>query len=375
MSEHVHEHLSAFLDGALGAAEQDRFRAHLGQCASCAQRLAELAAVDRSLRELPSQAPEGYFEALPGRLHARLSAVKPAPRRWRVPAWTLAAAAMLLVGVLAPLTMLQQRSEAPPQPAYAPVAAQPSISAAPAVEAIARHRDVAAPPPATVAPMPPMAKEQLRAPRERSDENQRVVAKLEEDTRVGAGRRENAASPVASPPAAPPAPAAAPAGFAPPPRSNEGSPSQSGPRLQQQQAEMRQQAAALPEAKGKDVAAEAVERDASRKTDAVAPKRAAVAATRPQSARYAELEARTPKTAAEARALRDSWRRLAAESTNPVEADAARVEAIRLGLEAWRIEKRAADRRLAERDAAEYLARPDARQSELVRGLLAAPER
>ena len=52
MTEHVLDHLSAYLDGELGAAEQERFRAHLAQCASCAQRLAELAAVDRSLREL-----------------------------------------------------------------------------------------------------------------------------------------------------------------------------------------------------------------------------------------------------------------------------------------------------------------------------------
>jgi hypothetical protein len=48
---------------------------------------------------------------------------------------------------------------------------------------------------------------------------------------------------------------------------------------------------------------------------------------------------------------------------------------IETGLLAFRLERRPEDRSLAERDAAAYLDRDDARQAARVRGLLAPPGR
>jgi hypothetical protein len=104
--------------------------------------------------------------------------------------------------------------------------------------------------------------------------------------------------------------------------------------------------------------------------------RAAAKSVRAPAASYRELRARpAPRSAEEARTLRDSWRALATEVRDAAQADEARVQVIRLGLEAWRLGQRIEDRSQAEADAAGYLARDDARQKDRVRGLLAGKER
>ena len=61
MNGHERERLSAYLDGELAPAERAKVAAHLGACAECAARLAELAAVDEAAAALPAEAPHGYF--------------------------------------------------------------------------------------------------------------------------------------------------------------------------------------------------------------------------------------------------------------------------------------------------------------------------
>jgi anti-sigma factor RsiW len=80
VSTHVEDSLSAYLDGELAAAERQAVEAHLRGCDECARLLADFAAVDALCRELPLEAPAGYFEALPARIRFKLT-----PRRRAAP--------------------------------------------------------------------------------------------------------------------------------------------------------------------------------------------------------------------------------------------------------------------------------------------------
>jgi len=94
MSEHVRDRLSAYLDQELLSAERTAVETHLQGCDGCRQHLETLAVVDAAARALPVEAPPGYFDALPGRVRARLE--RPGARArgvpLRLPAWTWAAA-------------------------------------------------------------------------------------------------------------------------------------------------------------------------------------------------------------------------------------------------------------------------------------------
>ncbi len=55
------EDLGAYLDGQLGEADRARLEAHIESCAACREELAELRALQRSLRELPeARAPRSF---------------------------------------------------------------------------------------------------------------------------------------------------------------------------------------------------------------------------------------------------------------------------------------------------------------------------
>src|SRR5207247_536689 len=124
---------SAYLDQELVSMERTVVETHLHGCEACRRHLETLAAVDSAVRALPIEAPSGYFDALPGRVRARLE--RPAPRvrqvPLRLPAWTWAAAAALVLGVVTPLTMVTLWSprEEPlpvPRPPPAPPRRTPS---------------------------------------------------------------------------------------------------------------------------------------------------------------------------------------------------------------------------------------------------------
>ena len=72
------------------------------------------------------------------------------------------------------------------------------------------------------------------------------------------------------------------------------------------------------------------------------------------------------------RALRERWRAFASAHPGSPHADEARVQVVACGLEALRAGRDDADLAAMERDAAAYLARPDAQQRPRVRSLLEA---
>jgi anti-sigma factor RsiW len=74
VSGHERERLSAYLDGELAPAERAEVEAHLSACPECSALLARLAEAGRLAAQLGVEAPEGYFDALPGRVAARLEA-------------------------------------------------------------------------------------------------------------------------------------------------------------------------------------------------------------------------------------------------------------------------------------------------------------
>jgi hypothetical protein len=343
VSAHVIEKLSAFLDGEMSEAERREVQEHLEACAACAEHLSELAVLDQAARGLMVEAPAGYFEALPGRIRQRLRG----PRRTGIPVWGWAAAAALLVAVLTPL--LRHDPFASRQaPAAAPRAGPPATLAGPQ----------AAPAPAVLRKAEPVAKEaqeekksRAAAPargapeevRERKDLDARDAAKAEAPRPAGAF--------AAAPPAATPAP----------------------PALQEQEAasadRLERDQPSAPSAAAPGLAAGGSMANARRKQAEEQPK--ADAAKRSVTGR---LGTRSPRSAAEARALREEWRRRAGLDPEGPAADAARLGLVEAGVEAYKLSGDAQDLEILRRDAEAYLARRDAPHADRVRELLRAAE-
>jgi hypothetical protein len=87
---------------------------------------------------------------------------------------------------------------------------------------------------------------------------------------------------------------------------------------------------------------------------------------------FSELENRSAETAEAARRLREAWRRLAHQESDPRRADEARVRVAELGALAYRLGGEREDAALARADAEAYLGRADAAQGPRVRALLDA---
>lgn len=325
MSVHEAERLSAWLDGELSAADRATVEAHLAACAECARLLEALAAVDDRLRGSAVEAPPGYFEALPGQIRRRLLEARPGPPR-RLPSWTWAAAAALLLAVVTPLT-LRTRATAPPS-SLPPTS---RTEAAPGAAEAVRER-VAGPAPAR--PVEPSA-----AP-----------------PPAPGARQENKA--------APPGPVAAPA-----------SPSRDAAFLQDRSQEA--PAPARAQVRSETAAAELDEAA----TDAAAyeaPARAgAVAAAPAGPAALAEGRAKAvleKRTADDWRRERDRWRSVAESRADGASADGARVRVVEASFEILSLTGQQADREAFEREAREYLARKDAGERDRVLGLLRRAE-
>ncbi len=115
MSGHERERLSAYLDDELVPEERASVEAHLASCAECVDWLGELAAVDSRLAARAVDAPEGYFDAFPRRVRARIGASarsRSGPLLRRLPVWTWSLAAALLLAVLTP-AVLREPAMAP----------------------------------------------------------------------------------------------------------------------------------------------------------------------------------------------------------------------------------------------------------------------
>ena len=361
MSGHEHERLSAYLDDALPPGERAQVAAHIHACAECAGRLAELAAVDGAVASMPSEAPQGYFEALPARVRSRL---EPRAAARRLPAWTWAAAAAVLLAVVTPLTLLRRSdigSGNPPR--EIPAAAAPELAKSQATLESRANEAARAEPKAETQPQRPAPA--LASPATKKRESGFAAAPTEAD--VGVTR-------------APAAPAMAQSAVPAPPASREeevAAPlSDAGAMVEAVAPEARNQAKASGDRRAESSrdAVAPMASDEARLARGRAGGAAAGTVASPKlvagEAEWQRLDAARPRTPAEWRRLREDWRRFVARDPAHPQADEARVRVIEAGREAWRSGLDPADEALFRNDAASYLERDDAVQKERVAGLL-----
>ncbi len=350
MSGHEHERLSAYLDDALTPAKRAQVADHVGACAECAARLAELAAIDEAVASLHTEAPRGYFESFPQRVRARL---EPRSRARRLPVWTWAAAAALLLLVVTPLTLLRRPNTRFSVPAQeVPAAAPPSRAKTQAPPEAYAPEEARAERKAEAQPGRPVAA--LASPEPKQRQPAFASAPTEADARIAeeqaapaAARNENVAA-LADAPAAAEAVA-----------SEARSPLQaSGEREQAERPGIAGRAAT-------DETAPARGRVAAPTAGALAAPKLVAA-----DAEWRRLDAARPRTPAEWRRLREDWRRFVTRDPRSPQADEARVRMIEAGREAWRAGSDPADEALFRKDAADYLDRGDAAQKERVQRLL-----
>ena len=371
MSAHERERLSAYLDGELAPAERAGVEAHLAACAECTAFLAELAAVDEAAAALPAEAPAGYFETFPARLRLRLEPRKPAAPVRRLPSWTWAVAAALVLAVVTPLTLREHGRPAPSDARSAP--AQPGVSSEPARANPPAGGSSGAGAPADRSEVHEFKSKRAPVATPHSFAVQpRVKAEPTPANEPATGRDGGAAQEKRLAPPQAPAPRQQPTG--PPP----GAMAESESNLAV--------GGAAAEVAG-NVAPEdgAPERDALQRaatprrpvTAAKAPAMAAASADRdaartsPKTQEDARrLEAARPRTAAGWRSVREQWSALAAAETDPARADEARVRAVVAAREAWRLGGDESDGEVFRVVAEAYLARDDARQKPLVERLL-----
>jgi hypothetical protein len=368
MSGHERERLSAYLDGELPPVERSAVTAHLSACPECAAFLADLAAVDEAAASLPVQAPEGYFETFPARVRSRLETPKAGAPRRRVPAWTWAAAAALLLAVVTPLTLRQWHAASGEAPAAAPVA----FPAAPSKGEPERAEEARPPEPSSkavlggsptasarsAAPAPPPAPgDTLRAALPAPEAAHEVPR--DEVVQESRFAREPSAP---LPAAAPVRDMAAPVTLADP----ESSPTAGGA--------AREAAGTLGKGGRERLHPAAVASTA----ESVAPAPSAAKANAAVEDRlggeetFRRLDAVRPRSAVEWRTLRDEWNALARAEPDRTRADEARVRAILAGREAWLASGSADDESAFRSAAAAYLQREDALQRPRVEGLLGA---
>ena len=390
MSAHVIERLSAYMDGELAAAERQAISVHLRLCEECARHLEDLAAVDELARALPAEAPAGYFDSLPARVRFKTTA---RPRRaFRMPAWSWAAAAAVLLAVIVPLTLEHRpgppavaTTEGPPASPASPAA--PVAPPAPRAKPAQKEAPFAEPQsPARLASGDEAKRNRVDAPRDDVKTREQAafaaapatpaapVAAQAEGPRADAGPppavlgkvegRAARAQASGAPPATPGAVAqAAPYAAAPEDALLEGP---AGQHLREPEEE-KDVAEALPPAE------EARKLESPRASGAVFLRDADKARRkgRPAVLTFGSLLGEAPSSADEARRVREQWRAFLQQSPPATEADEARVRLVEVGLRAWELSNDPADLSLLKRDAEDYLRRDDAAQGDRVRRLLA----
>lgn len=251
MTAHVYERLSAFLDEELPDADRADVDLHLESCPECAQRLAELRAVDALALTLSGDAEPG--PDLSARVRARLEKSREASRPRSTPWWWAAAAAVVLSVV--PWMIVR---EAPPSESSRPVTGEKA--AAPEKDAAKQAAPAPAAPKVQLAP-PPQTRKGLSPSFNRAAKPAPVArdAKKRTDMAPIDGALEDAGSGEAF---SPPAPAAA----APEPREEQKAERSDTGRVRAQAgfagapAASRRQGAQDPELAAIDAAAEAYQR-------------------------------------------------------------------------------------------------------------------
>jgi hypothetical protein len=379
VNAHERERLAAWLDGELDPGERAQVEAHLAACSECAALLAEMEALDEVVRSAPVEAPSGYFDRLPGRVRGRIEsdAGRPAPVGGRVPAWTWAVAAALLLAVISPLTLDRLALRDPSGPERAAPLRQ---DARPRPSALAEEeRDESG-------PAEPETDQESRAKGETGpgsppdkDGSQPPAAfatapAAEPEAAAGSRSREALAAggEVSPPPAAPAAVGAVPSEAETPPLLEDApeeataAPKRGSPRAEENRAGRDAPGPVTAAAPLKGSAATARVQD--RQEGFAAAERKAL----PEDSRaYARLARVAPSGAAAWRERREAWRSFLDTHPESRHADEARVRLIEAGLQAWRAGGHPEDLARARDDARAYLARDDARQKERVRRALA----
>jgi len=364
VSGHPGDRLSAFLDGELSAGERAEVQGHLRECPACARELEELGAVDTFARELPVEAPAGYFEELPGRVRARVR--RPA-RTPRLAVWAAVAAAAVMAVVVTPVMLQRERSVVAPAAQAvpeAPVPAPATLAASTAPPPVAGFADSDAAAPAGARPSRAARNEaQGRLlEREKADHpaEEKMLSKAQAQGADQISRRDG---PAALPPG-PPAPAAAPPAVA-----------AAAPKTTMAES-VTVQGAAAPEGAPAEPEADA---DAKKERARPASRQAVAGAgafAHPNDRalmtdkRYQGLLARHPTSAPEARATRDAWELFARDVPTEARADEARVRAIEAGVLAWKLGRDPADLATARERGRAYLESGNAPQAARVRAAL-----
>ena len=362
MSAHVLDLLSAYLDHELSVVDAGAVREHLAGCEACARQLAQLAAVDARLRDLPAGAPAGYFDSFASRVRTRIETSRRPRARLRVPPWSWAVAAAVFVAVILPFMprSFEPRGLPAPFPAKERVASAPATAPAatpaPALRSLgyvepssgAKTRAQAepsfggAPPPAAPqarvpAPPPPEAPSESGKreafPAEKADAAGGVSAQAASDSAV----RDEVRLQMAEAP----------------------------------QAELEKDKTQRPSAnleRGEAAAAAPGREDEQKKSRrAAATGTMAQAPASPADTEYRALESRG--AGASLAQKREAWRAFAVRYPGDPRADEARVRVVALGVDLARQTGAEEDRAQVWKDAADYLARPDAVQKERVRSL------
>jgi hypothetical protein len=363
MIEHPLESLSALLDGELADAERRGVESHVAGCPSCARHLRDLTAVDAMARGLPPVAvPDGYLEALPARVRARIRAERSPVRR---AAWVWPLAAGFALAVLTPLVLREGRPRHSPPVASDRVATAPTLDPSPVLEAEER----AAKPPSELAagPQPTQAQRyatrQSNAPAPAAAARPRVAeeAKSASAREVTGGQRgqerDDRSSAVASsvseleraPVAAGPARTGALAGAA------------------AQAAD----AGAMRDEAVAETSTFAGEPDAPAAPSLMRKSTRAEAGPSNAEDRAFRTVAALPLSSADAaRRARQGWARFLADHPNGARADEARVRQVEAAVAAFVASADPSDRALAEQDAAAYLSKGNAPQAARVKAAL-----
>ena len=370
MSAHVLDLLSAYLDHELSVVDAAAVREHLGACEACTRHLAHLAAVDVRLRDLPATAPAGYFDSFASRVRSRIETAPRAP--FRVPTWSWALAAAVLIAVVLPRMVFDRHVDIVPAATNAPVAQVTApreplrdlgYAQTPSADAQARvNREVvtrSAPAPAlpkreaepSFAGTPPAAAPAFRAPAAPTPAPTAESGKAE----AFAAEKADAAGGVSA-------------------QAASDSAVRDEVRLQMAeapQAELEKDKRQGPSAnleRGEAAAAAPGREDEQKKSRrAAATGTMAQAPASPADTEYRALESRG--AGASLAQKREAWRAFAVRYPGDPRADEARVRVVALGVDLARQTGAEDDRAQAEKDAADYLARPDAVQKERVRSL------
>lgn len=391
MSEHVRERLSAYLDRELAAADHDAVLAHLRGCEACRSHLAALTSVDKAARALPDvEAPARYFDTLPGRVRARLETTsaarlpRPRPPLGRLPVWTWAVAAALLLAVVAPLTLVRERRASltpPPGPQ-----ASPAAPAAPPMTPRAEELKVAAPEKLSQEALPglqagaepkPAARALVVAPPPPPAayaEPRGAVLESGAAAESPASRAATASAPAAERRQRPPGP---------------GGPYAQAPAQSQAQTQTPLDQAAdrvVVESLTEEVAAADAREGARDKQEVARPLAKSAREQDEQGLRggsalanrvppadeqeFSRLAAPAAQSVGALRARREAWRTFARLYPTSPRSDEARVRAIEVGITAWRLGHDPVDLGQVRVDAAAYLSRPDAAQAVRVRAIL-----